>query len=179
MRPALALAATLALLSAFLARPVLADLRDPADVALESEAEVPDDTPPPGAIAALPTTPIIGSAAVAAPAIVPAIDPLALQALGALVVVLVVYAAGRWGGALRRIPRVYLPLVAAVLGALVQLGAQHLGWGDGDVSTVRTALEGAMGAGASSAWLWSASGPVRKRSTPDDDLPAPLTPAPV
>ena len=161
MRPALAFAAVLALLSAFLARPASGDLRDPGDVALESEAEVPDDAPPVSAVVV-----------VAAPAVAPAIDPLALQALGALVVVLVVYAAGRWGGALRRLPRVYLPLVAAVLGALVQLGAQHLGWGDADVSTVRTALEGAMGAGFSSAWLWSASGPVRKRATPDDDLPA-------
>ena len=162
MRPALALAATLALLSAFLARPVLGQFGGGvATTASAPNAEVSDDTSVPAAVVV-----------VAAPAVAPAIDPLALQALGALVVVLVVYAAGRWGGALRRLPRVYLPLVAAVLGALVQLGAQHLGWGDGDVSTVRTALEGAMGAGFSSAWLWSASGPVRKRATPDDDLPA-------
>ena len=161
MRPALAFAAVLALLSAFLARPASGDVRDPDDVALESEPEVPDDAPPVSAVVV-----------VAAPAVAPAIDPLALQALGALVVVLVVYAAGRWGGAFRRIPRTYLPLVAAVLGALAQLGAQHLGWGDADVSTVRTALEGAMGAGCSAAWAWSATAPVRKRATPDDDLPA-------
>ena len=161
MRRTLALAAVLALLSAFLAHPAFALLRDPDDVALESEPEVPDDAPPVSAVVV-----------VAAPAVAPAIDPLALQALGALVVVLVVYAAGRWGGAFRRIPRTYLPLVAAVLGALAQLGAQHLGWGDADVSTVRTALEGAMGAGCSAAWAWSATAPVRKRATPDDDLPA-------
>ncbi len=101
-------------------------------------------------------------------------NPALLKILGPVVVALVVYALGRWGKILDRLPRMFLPCVAVAIGVFIELGVRHLGWTPADVTAIQAAVSGAIGYGLAGAGSWSLVAPIRKA---DVTLPPPTAPA--